>query len=64
MRKMGADRFCFSIVMPIYGTQLYEQVKRGGFLRDGFSDETLAAAETQIETRVYRKRCAWTMRTS
>jgi anaerobic magnesium-protoporphyrin IX monomethyl ester cyclase len=50
LRQMGADRFYFNIAMPVYGTELYEQAKHGGFLRDGFSDEALAAAEPLIET--------------
>lgn len=50
LRKLGAENFHFSIAMPLYGTELYEQAKQGGFLRDGFSDESLAAAEPLIET--------------
>jgi len=50
LRQLGADSFHFSMAMPLYGTELYEQAKRGGFLRDGFSDEALAAAEPLIET--------------
>ncbi len=50
LRKLGAKNFHFSIATPLYGTELYEQAKRGGFLRDGFSDEALAAAEPLIET--------------
>ena len=50
LRELGADSFHFSIATPLYGTELYEQAKRGGFLRDGFSDEALAAAEPLIET--------------
>jgi len=50
LRQLGADRFYFNIAMPVYGTELYEQAKRGGFLRDGFSDEALAANEPLIET--------------
>jgi anaerobic magnesium-protoporphyrin IX monomethyl ester cyclase len=50
LRKLGAENFHFSIATPLYGTELYEQAKRGGFLRDGFSDESLAAAEPLIET--------------
>ena len=36
--------------MPLYGTELYEQAKNGGFLKAGFSDEALAATEPLIET--------------
>lgn len=50
LRKLGVDKFYFSIATPIYGTELYEQAKQGGFLRDNFSYESLAATEPQIET--------------
>jgi anaerobic magnesium-protoporphyrin IX monomethyl ester cyclase len=50
LRRLGADSFIFSIAMPMYGTELYEQAKRGGFLRDVFSDDALAEAEPLIET--------------
>jgi anaerobic magnesium-protoporphyrin IX monomethyl ester cyclase len=50
LRRLGADGFIFSMATPQYGTELYEQAKRGGFLRDGFSDEALSAAEPLIET--------------
>jgi anaerobic magnesium-protoporphyrin IX monomethyl ester cyclase len=50
LRQLGADSFIFSIATPHYGTELYEQAKRGGFLRDCFSDEALSAAEPLIET--------------
>jgi len=50
LRRLGADGFIFSIATPVYGTELYEQAKRCGFLRDNFSDEALSAAEPLIET--------------
>jgi len=50
LRRLGADSFYFSYATPLYGTELYEQAKRGGFLRDCFSDEALAAVEPLIET--------------
>jgi hypothetical protein len=50
LRQLGADSFIFSIAAPIYGTELYEQAKRGGFLIDGFCEDALAAAEPLIET--------------
>ena len=50
LRKLGAERFYFSIAMPVYGTELYEQAKDGGYLTDNFSDEALAATEPLIET--------------
>jgi len=50
LRQLGADSFYFSYAAPLYGTELYEQAKRGGFLRDCFSDEALAAVDPFIET--------------
>jgi radical SAM superfamily enzyme YgiQ (UPF0313 family) len=50
LRQLGADNFYFSYATPLYGTELYEQAKRGGFLRGCFSDEALSAAEPLIET--------------
>ena len=50
LRRLGADSFYFSYATPLYGTELYEQAKRGGFLRTCFSDEALAAVEPLIET--------------
>jgi magnesium-protoporphyrin IX monomethyl ester (oxidative) cyclase len=50
LKRLGADRFYFSIAMPVYGTELYEQAKRGGFLKSNFGDDSLAEVEPQIET--------------
>ena len=50
LRSLGADSFIFSIAAPIYGTELYEQAKRGGFLKEGFCDDSLAGVEPMIET--------------
>jgi anaerobic magnesium-protoporphyrin IX monomethyl ester cyclase len=50
LRKLGADRFYFSYATPVYGTELYEQAKNGGFLRPEFSDEALVEAQPLIET--------------
>ncbi|MGA2681174.1 MAG: radical SAM protein [Candidatus Bathyarchaeia archaeon] len=50
LRSLGADSLIFSIAMPIYGTALYEQAKRGGYLKEGFCDYALAATEPLIET--------------
>jgi hypothetical protein len=50
LRQLGADRFYFNYATPAYGTELYEQAKRGGYLRDCFSDEAMASAEPLIET--------------
>jgi anaerobic magnesium-protoporphyrin IX monomethyl ester cyclase len=52
-KKLGADHFQFSIATPLYGTELYEQAKRGGYLRENFSDEALAALEPLIETEEF-----------
>jgi anaerobic magnesium-protoporphyrin IX monomethyl ester cyclase len=50
LRSLGADRFYFSIAMPVYGTELYEQAVRGGYLKAKFSDDALAEVEPLIET--------------
>ncbi|HII85293.1 TPA: radical SAM protein [Candidatus Bathyarchaeota archaeon] len=50
LRKLGADSFIFSIAAPIHGTELYEQAKKGGFLKEGFCEDSLAAAEPSIVT--------------
>jgi anaerobic magnesium-protoporphyrin IX monomethyl ester cyclase len=50
LRKLGAKTFHFSVATPLYGTELYQQAMNGGFLKDGFSDEALGAAEPLIET--------------
>ncbi|MEM3378843.1 MAG: radical SAM protein [Candidatus Bathyarchaeia archaeon] len=50
LRQLGAESFVFSIATPVYGTRLYEQAKREGFLRECFSDDALAGAEPLIET--------------
>ena len=50
LRQLGADSFIFSIATPLYGTELYEQAKRSGFLREDFCDDALAAVEPLIET--------------
>jgi anaerobic magnesium-protoporphyrin IX monomethyl ester cyclase len=50
LRRLGADSFYFSYAAPLYGTELYEQAKRGGFLRACFSDEALASVDPFIET--------------
>jgi magnesium-protoporphyrin IX monomethyl ester (oxidative) cyclase len=50
LRQLGADSFIFSIASPIYGTELYQQAKKEGYLRPGFCDDALAAAEPLIET--------------
>ena len=50
LRKLGAESFVFSIATPVYGTELYEQAKRDGFLKEDLSDDDFAAAEPLIET--------------
>jgi len=50
LKRLGADSCIFSIATPLYGTELYEQAKRGGFLRECFSDEALSEAGPLIET--------------
>jgi radical SAM superfamily enzyme YgiQ (UPF0313 family) len=53
LRRLGADNFYFSYATPLYGTELYEQAKQGGFLRECFSDEALAEAKPLIETKEF-----------
>lgn len=50
LKRLGADTFIFSIAMPLYGTEFYEQAKQSGFLRGGFCDYALAATEPLVET--------------
>jgi anaerobic magnesium-protoporphyrin IX monomethyl ester cyclase len=50
LRSLGADSLIFSIAMPLYGTELYEQAKEGGYLGEGFCDYALAATEPLITT--------------
>lgn len=50
LKRLGADSFVFSIATPLYGTELYEQAKSGGYLRESFNDRALSEAEPVIET--------------
>ena len=50
LRRLGADIFHFSIAMPQYGTELYEQAKSRNLLNENFNDEALAGTEPLIET--------------
>jgi magnesium-protoporphyrin IX monomethyl ester (oxidative) cyclase len=50
LKKHGADRFCFSIAQPIYGTELYEEALKGGFLKEQFGPDVLSGGEPLIET--------------
>lgn len=50
LKKLGADRFYFNYAMPTYGTELYEQAKHGGFLKDTFNNNDLTEGIPLIET--------------
>jgi radical SAM superfamily enzyme YgiQ (UPF0313 family) len=50
LRQLGADSFIFSIASPIYGTELYKEAKKQGYLKPGFCEDALATAEPLIET--------------
>jgi anaerobic magnesium-protoporphyrin IX monomethyl ester cyclase len=50
LKRLGADGFIFSIATPLYGTELYEQAKSGGYLKECFNDEAFSEAEPLIET--------------
>jgi len=50
LRSLGADMFHFSVAMPLYGTELYEQARQGGYLPEDFSDESLSHLEPLIQT--------------
>lgn len=50
LKKLGAESFVFSIAMPLYGTEFFEQAKAGGYIHSGFCDYALAATEPLVET--------------
>ncbi|MCW4021941.1 MAG: B12-binding domain-containing radical SAM protein [Candidatus Bathyarchaeota archaeon] len=50
LRGLGADMFHFCVAMPLYGTELYEQAKQGGYLTEDFNDQSLAHVEPLIQT--------------
>jgi magnesium-protoporphyrin IX monomethyl ester (oxidative) cyclase len=50
LRKLGAKNFHFSVAMPLYGTELYQQAVSQGFLKEDFNDDSLGAAEPLIQT--------------
>jgi anaerobic magnesium-protoporphyrin IX monomethyl ester cyclase len=50
LKRLGADHFYFSIAQPIYGTELYDQALKGGFLKEQFGSDTLTGGEPLIET--------------
>jgi radical SAM superfamily enzyme YgiQ (UPF0313 family) len=49
LRKLGATHFLFNIATPIYGTDLYDQAKRGNFLKETITD-SLSIVYPSIET--------------
>jgi len=51
LKELGAESFIFSIAMPVFGTEFYEQTKAGGYLSEDFCDYALAATEPLIETK-------------
>ncbi|MCW3997338.1 MAG: B12-binding domain-containing radical SAM protein [Candidatus Bathyarchaeota archaeon] len=53
LKRLGANRFYFSFAMPQYGTELYKQAKKGGYLRSNFNDDALSAAQPLIETNEF-----------
>jgi magnesium-protoporphyrin IX monomethyl ester (oxidative) cyclase len=50
LRKLGADSFIFSIAAPIFGTELYTQAKKMGYLKEGFCEDSLASVDPSIST--------------
>lgn len=50
LKQLGADRFYFSFATPLYGTELYNQAKEGGYLISNFNEEALSEAQPLIET--------------
>jgi magnesium-protoporphyrin IX monomethyl ester (oxidative) cyclase len=50
LKRLGADHFYFSIAQPIYGTELYDQALKGGFLKEQFGADSLTGGEPLIET--------------
>jgi anaerobic magnesium-protoporphyrin IX monomethyl ester cyclase len=56
LRQLGADRFYFSYATPLVGTELYDQAEKGGYLKEGFSDEALSWAQPLIETPQFTSR--------
>jgi magnesium-protoporphyrin IX monomethyl ester (oxidative) cyclase len=49
LKKFGANPF-FSIATPYYGTELYQQAKELGYIREPLNDESLSPANPLIET--------------
>lgn len=49
LKKLGANLF-FSIATPYYETELYQQAKKLGYLREPLSDESLSPVNPLIET--------------
>jgi len=50
LKKLGAHDLSFAIATPYYGTELYEQGRKLGYLRKTLSDEVLSVEEPSIET--------------
>ena len=50
LKRLGASSFVFSIATPLFGTELYQMAKNGGYLRECFNDRALSEAEPLIET--------------
>lgn len=50
MKRLGCDGIAVHIAVPYYGTELYEEAKKRGYLRKIFDDEHLNTAEPLIET--------------
>ncbi|MBC7129906.1 radical SAM protein [Candidatus Bathyarchaeota archaeon] len=50
LKQLGADKFYFSYATPVYGTELYELAKAGGYLVKDFDDKALSSVEPLIET--------------
>ena len=53
LRRLGADKFYFSYAMPLYGTELYNQAVKGGFLKEDFDDDALSSVQPLIETEEF-----------
>jgi magnesium-protoporphyrin IX monomethyl ester (oxidative) cyclase len=63
LKKLGVKHFLFNIATPIYGTDLYEQAKQGGFLKETL-DPVLSQVYPSIETPEFtvgylRDLCSW-----
>jgi len=50
LKKLGVARCNVAIAIPLYGTELYEQARKAGYLRKDLTDEDLMSTEPLIET--------------